>query len=156
MHRQGKFDEALECERKTLAIMEKLDGKGKLAQAGVHLWLGKTLRKQGKLNEAEAEYREAIAIGTREVGEDYLDLPEFFAELGAVLAEQGKFAEARERAQQAVDICQRHPDQIEHAEQVYADKTLRFVMDKIAAADALVDKPSQTTDTKPEKTEHAK
>jgi tetratricopeptide (TPR) repeat protein len=140
--RQGKLVEAEESCRRSLAVSEKTEGKGKLSQSNVYYLLGEVLRKQGKLKEAETDYRESVLILKREMGNNYLDLPGFLSALAAVLAEEGQLAEARQCAEEAVDICQRHPNQVELWQHDRAVSALREVLAKTGdvPADANVPK----------------
>ena len=48
LFRQGKFEEAEDCCRRSLAVTEKMDGKGKLSQANTHFILGEVLASKEK------------------------------------------------------------------------------------------------------------
>jgi tetratricopeptide (TPR) repeat protein/SAM-dependent methyltransferase len=85
---QGKWDDAIACYRKALAIAPE--------HADTYHKLGDVLHRQGRLSEAVASYRNALSIQP--------DAANLHYNLGGVLRDQGKASEAIASYRKAISI----------------------------------------------------
>jgi tetratricopeptide (TPR) repeat protein len=103
----GDYTNALEMNRKALALREKLYGKEHPDVATSLLDIGDTLYNLGRLTEAETYARQALAMQQRLLGPSNLAVARSHDLLGVFLTEQGKYAEAETNLNQALALQKR-------------------------------------------------
>jgi serine/threonine-protein kinase len=96
LHEQGKFAEATESYRESLAIHRALYGEQHPATAASMNNLATTLREWDQLPEAETLAREALDIRLKLHGEEHPDVTGNMGSLAALLQEKGDYAEAEQ------------------------------------------------------------
>jgi hypothetical protein len=85
----GRYDEAMESQRRSLAITEKVLGEEHPETAITLNAIGQTLHSQGKYDEALEYYRRSLAIKEKVLGEEHPETAISRFEVGRVLREMG-------------------------------------------------------------------
>src|SRR5262249_30081530 len=91
---EGKFDEALDYDRRALAIREKIEKPGSILLAEAHSNLGRELTSLGKFAEAEAELRSGLALYEAQLGPTHPSVAFTLNNLGALLQATGRLDDA--------------------------------------------------------------
>ncbi|MFO0969371.1 MAG: tetratricopeptide repeat protein [Gemmataceae bacterium] len=111
----ARYAEALEQDRKALAINRKVLGEEHPATAISYNNVAYDLNAQGKYAEAEEGFRKALAINRKVLGEEHSGMATSYNNLASNLNAQGKYAEAEEGYRKALAINRKvlgeeHPD----------------------------------------------
>eukprot|EP00961_Rhodomonas_salina_P160678 2163700-Rhodomonas_salina.4 len=101
---EGKYAEAMEKHKESLAIQEKLVGKEHLSVAANLANIGIVLCDQGRYAESMERHAESLSIQERSVGRDHMGVAENLSSVGRVLSFQGKYDEALERYEESLAI----------------------------------------------------
>jgi len=101
---QGKLDEALEHNRRVLAIREEALGPDHIAVASVLNSIASVLRRRGELDEALETHLRALAIREDALGPRHPGVASSLNNLSNVLAERGDTQRAYEALERALEI----------------------------------------------------
>ena len=115
LNRQGKYEEAEEIHRQTLALRETVLGKEHPNTLGSMNNLALVLNRQGKYEEAEEIHRQTLALKETVLGKEHPDTLTSMNNLALVLNRQGKYEEAEEIYRQTLVLMEtvlgkEHPD----------------------------------------------
>ena len=101
-------DKALDYDRRSLAIYERVYGPNHPSVATLHTAIGSQLVYQGKLKEAEAEVLAALAIERRALGADHPDVAQDLLNIAGIQAALGKFEQAVPALAEAGEIREKY------------------------------------------------
>jgi len=101
---QGKYEEAIELHRESLALRREFMGDDSPEVAISVGNLGYALIQAGELEAAEARLREAVELGERIFGPDHLRIAGFMSNLVKVLVDRGALEEAERLARRSLAI----------------------------------------------------
>ena len=103
---QGKYEEAIELHRESLALRREFMGDDSPEVAISVGNLGYALIQAGELEAAEARLREAVELGERVFGPNHLRTAAFMSNLVRVLVDRGALDEAERLARRSLAIHQ--------------------------------------------------
>ncbi len=89
---QGKYNEAFDYLRRSLAIAERLNDEAQLSTVLNNM--GIALRRQGKYEEALPYYQRALALKEQRLGPAHPDLGSTLINIGTLMRQEGKYEEA--------------------------------------------------------------
>lgn len=107
LHQRGHFDEALERERRVLAIHERHYGPNDIATARILHIVGMTALEKSDLALAEQVFQRALAIYKASPEEHSLDIAGVMLGLGSVWMDRGDFARAEPAIRGALTTFER-------------------------------------------------
>ena len=105
---QGKYAEAVEITKRSLAFAERKFGTDHTHVATALNNIAELYRIQGRYAEAEPLYKRALDIREKALGPDHPDVGQSLNDLAALYASQGRYAEAEPLYKRGLAIAKRH------------------------------------------------
>ena len=106
LYQAGKYSEAIEVTKRSLAIGEKLLGPDHPDVATSLNNMGLLYQEQGRYGEAEPLYKRSLAIREAALGPDHLSLSTSLSNLGMLYQAVGRYAEAEPLYRRSIAICE--------------------------------------------------